>query len=192
MLSNLFPILAVEYAGLSEAQAGLIYSLAALVVIAGPIFGWLSDNVSRKLVLSLRSVANVGSSVAYLVAPNFAGMLGGRILDDLGKAAFRPAWGALMAHVSAFDRRRRARTMGYLSSGEDAGEVAGPIVAGLIWSTWGVPVLLAVRIGVAIVTELYTIALAGSLTRLESDEAEHARARRSRRRSPRERLAAER
>jgi MFS family permease len=170
MLSNLFPILAIEYAGLSEAQTGLVYSLTAVVVLAGPAFGWLSDNVSRKLVLSLRSVANVFSSVVYLVAPNFAGMTVGRALDDLGKAAFRPAWGALMAHVSGFDRRRRARTMAYLSSGEDAGEVAGPIVAGFIWSMWGVPVLLGVRIAVAIVTELYTIALTGSLRRLEDGQ----------------------
>jgi MFS family permease len=169
MLSNLFPILAVEYAGLSEAQAGLVYSLTAVVVLAGPVFGWLSDNVSRKLVLSLRSAANVLSSAIYLVAPNFAGMAVGRAVDDLGKAAFRPAWGALMAHVSGFDRKRRARTMGYLSSGEDAGEVAGPIAAGIIWSTWGVPALLGVRIAVAIVTEVYTIALARSIGRLEGE-----------------------
>jgi MFS family permease len=169
MLSNLFPILAIEYAGLSEAQAGLVYSLTAVVVLAGPIFGWLSDNVSRKLVLSLRSAANVLSSVIYLAAPNFAGMAVGRAVDDLGKAAFRPAWGALMAHVSGFDRRRRARTMGYLSSGEDAGEVAGPIAAGLIWSMWGVPALLGVRIAVAVVTEIYTIALTRSLGRLEGE-----------------------
>jgi MFS family permease len=170
MLSNLFPILAIEYAGLSEAQAGLVYSLTAVVVLAGPVFGWLSDNVSRKLVLSLRSAANVLSSVIYLVAPNFAGMAVGRAVDDLGKAAFRPAWGALMAHVSGFDRKRRARTMGYLSSGEDAGEVAGPIAAGILWSTWGVPALLGVRIAVAIVTELYTIALARSLGRLDGED----------------------
>jgi MFS family permease len=112
---------------------------------------------------------NVPSSVVYLVAPNFAGMALGRAVDDLGKAAFRPAWGALMAHVSGFDRRRRARTMAYLSSGEDAGEVAGPIVAGLIWSTFGVPVLLAVRIGVAVVAEIYTVVLTGSLRRLEAE-----------------------
>jgi MFS family permease len=169
MLSNLFPILAVEYAGLSEGEAGLVYSLTAVVVLAGPIFGWLSDNVSRKLVLSLRSAANVLSSVVYLVAPNFAGMAIGRAVDDLGKAAFRPAWGALMAHVSGFDRRRRARTMACLSAGEDAGEVAGPIAAGILWSTFGVPVLLAVRIAAAVVTEIYTIVLAGSLRRLDAE-----------------------
>ena len=165
MLSNLFPILAVEYAGLSEGEAGLVYSLTAVVVLAGPIFGWLSDNVSRKLVLSVRSIANVGSSVLYLVAPNFAGVAVARAVDDLGKAAFRPAWGALMAEVAGFDRRRRARTMGSMSAGEDAGEFAGPILAGFLWSTWGVPVLLAVRIALAVVTEIYTLVLTASLAR---------------------------
>jgi MFS family permease len=167
MLANLFPVLAVEYAGLSEAEAGLVYTLSSFVVLAGPAFGWLSDHVSRRLVLSLRSVANVCSSAVYLIAPNFAGMATGRLLDDLGKAAFRPAWGALMAQVSNFDVRRRARTMGYLSAGEDAGEIAGPIVAGLLWSMWGVPVLLGVRIAFAIATELYTTALTASLHRSE-------------------------
>jgi MFS family permease len=73
--------------------------------------------------------------------------------------------GALMAHVSGYDRRRRAQTMGYLSVGEDAGEVAGPILAGFLWSTWGVSVLLGVRIALSAFTEIYTIAVTGSLTR---------------------------
>jgi MFS family permease len=167
MLANLFPIFAVEYAGLTESQAGLIYMVAASFAVSGPLFGWLSDNVSRKLVLSVRSVANVASSVIYLVAPSFAGLAVGRALDDMGKAAFRPAWGALMAEVASLDRRRRARTMGSLSSGEDAGEIAGPVVAGLLWSTWGVAVLLAARIALAVVTELYTLALTRSLEQRE-------------------------
>jgi MFS family permease len=167
MLANLFPILAVEYAGLTTAQAGLVYLIAPVVILTGPVFGWLSDNVSRKLVLSVRSVANVASSVIYLVAPNLAGVAVARAVDDLGKAAFRPAWGALMAHVAGFDRRRRARTMGSMSAGEDAGEFAGPILAGFLWSTWGVPVLLAVRIVLAVVTEIYTLALTASLRRLD-------------------------
>jgi MFS family permease len=168
MLANLFPILAVEYAGLSTAQAGLVYLIAPVVILTGPIFGWLSDKVSRKLVLSVRSVANVGSSVLYLVAPSFAGVAVARAVDDLGKAAFRPAWGALMAHVASFDRRRRARMMGSMSAGEDAGEFAGPIVAGFLWSTWGVPVLLAVRIALAVVTEIYTLVVTASLDRLDT------------------------
>jgi MFS family permease len=177
MLANLFPILAVEYAGLTTAQAGLVYLIAPIMILTGPAFGWLSDNVSRRLVLSLRSVANVASSALYLVAPNFAGVAFARAVDDLGKAAFRPAWGALMTQVAGFDRRRRARTMGSMSAGEDAGEFAGPILAGFLWSTWGVPVLLAVRIALAVVTEIYTLVLTASLHRLDigAEAAERAR-----------------
>jgi MFS family permease len=175
MLANLFPIFAVEYAGLSEAETGLIYTLSIVVVLTGPVFGWLSDHVSQKLVLSVRSAANVVSSVIYLVAPSFAGMALGRAVDDAGKAAFRPAWGALMAHVAGFDRRRRARTMGSLSAGEDAGEVAGPILAGFLWSTWGVPALLGVRIALAAVTEIYSLFLVRSLRQLAEDGRESPR-----------------
>jgi hypothetical protein len=67
--------------------------------------------------------------------------------------------------VAGFDRRRRARTMGSLSAGEDAGEVAGPILAGFLWSVWGVPALLGVRIGLAVVTELYAVVLTRALRR---------------------------
>ena len=70
-----------------------------------------------------------------------------------------------MAEVSGYDRARRARAMGYMSAGEDAGEMAGPILAGFLWSTWGVPVLLAVRIAWALAAEIYTIAISGVLVR---------------------------
>ncbi len=121
MLNGLFPVLATEYAGLSKAQAGLVYAVSTLVTIfSGPIFGWLSDNVSRKLVLMVRGVANTFSSILYVVAPTFAGIGVAKTLDDMGKAAFRPAWGALMAQISSFDKRNRARTMSWMSMGEDA------------------------------------------------------------------------
>jgi glutathione synthase/RimK-type ligase-like ATP-grasp enzyme/MFS family permease len=165
MLTNLFPIFATEYAGLTDAQAGAVYVVAMAAGFSGPIFGWLSDNVSRRLVLSVRTAANVLSSLIYLLAPSFAGLIVGHAIDDTGKAAFRPAWGALMAHVASFDRRRRGRTFGSISAGEDAGEMAGPVLAGFLWSMWGVPVLLAVRIALAVATEAYAIALVHSLER---------------------------
>jgi MFS family permease len=156
MLSTLFPVLAVEYAGLSAAQAGLLYSVSAVVALSGPAFGWLSDNVSRRLVLQLRGAANMASSALYLVAPGLAGFAAGKAVDDAGKAAFRPAWGALMAHVSSFDRRRRAQLMGYMSAGEDAGEMAGPVLAGILWGAFGAPVLLVTRICLALGAEVFT------------------------------------
>ncbi|MGE5321580.1 MAG: MFS transporter [Actinomycetota bacterium] len=156
MLSGLFPVLATEYAHLSKAQAGIVYTVATLVaVLSGPAFGWLADHVSRKLTLLLRSVANTLSSVLYWLCPSYLGIGTARTVDDIGKAAFRPAWGALMAQISGVDRRNRARTMSWLSMGEDAGGVAAPVLAGFLWNTWGIAALMSVRIALAVATELY-------------------------------------
>jgi MFS family permease len=156
MLSGLFPVIATEYAHLTKAQAGLIYTISTLIaIVSGPAFGWLSDHVSRKLTLLVRSVANTLSSALYLIWPSYAGVGVARSIDDMGKAAFRPAWGALMAQISGADRTNRARTMSWLSMGEDAGGVAAPVLAGFLWNTWGIAALMSARIVLAIATEAY-------------------------------------
>ncbi len=163
MINNLFPLLATEYGKLSVAETGLIFTIAPIVTIfSGPIFGWLSDNVSRKLVLMVRGVANTLSSVMFFFFPTFAGLAAGNVVDAMGKAAFRPAWGALMAQVSSFDRRRRARTMSYLSLGEGLGETLGPLLGGFLWSVWGIGAMLGVRVALALIGEIYALTLAGS------------------------------
>jgi len=160
MLAGLFPVLATEYAGLTTTQTGLVYAIStAVAVSAGPVFGWLSDNVSRKLVLGIRGAANTISSLLYVVSPSFAGVGFARCADDLGTAAFRPAWGALMSQVSHLDRSKRARVMSWLSMGEDAGGVLGPMLAGFLWNGWGVVALMSTRVVLAAVSELYAFAV---------------------------------
>ena len=169
MMTGLFPILATEYAHLTEAQTGLIFSISTLVVLfAGPFFGWLADNVSTKLVLMIRGSSNLLSSLVFLFFPSFLGIGIGKISDDSGKAAFRPAWGSLMTHVSNSDKGRRAQTMNWLTMGEDAGDIVGPILAGFLWSTWGIAFALGVRALLALITEIYTITLAGSLKKYQA------------------------
>jgi MFS family permease len=137
MLSGLFPVIATEYGHLGKAQA----------------------NVSRKLTLVVRSLANILSSALYLVFPTYAGIGIAKSVDDMGKAAFRPAWGALMAQISGADRKRRARTMSWLGMGEDAGGMAAPMLAGFLWNTWGIAALMGARIVLAIVTEIYAFTI---------------------------------
>jgi MFS family permease len=156
MISNLFPVLATEVGHLTTAQTGLIYIISvAVVIVAGPLFGWISDHVSRKLAMSVRGVANTASSVMFFFFPTFAGLASGSVLDAMGKAAFRPAWGALMARVSSFDRRRRAQTMSYLSLGEGLGETLGPLLGGLLWHSWGIGAMLSARVMLAVISEIY-------------------------------------
>ena len=81
------------------------------------------------------------------------------MLDDLGKAAFSPSWGALMAHVSSFDRRRRARVMSYVEMGEDAAGVVAPIVAGALAGWRGFTAMLLARAALAVAAELYAVSI---------------------------------
>jgi MFS family permease len=176
MMSNLFPILAMEYAHLTAAQTGAIYTVSLLFVLfSGPAFGWLSDNVSHRLVLLVRGIANTLSSAVYFLAPTLIGIGAGKIADDLGKAAFRPAWGALMAHASGFNRRRRARTLSYLSMGEGMGEIVGPILAGAIWNVWGIPAVLGARVCLALASEVYALILNEPLQKIMRREVERER-----------------
>jgi MFS family permease len=171
MLNQLFPILATEYAGLSAGQAGAVYLAGSVVaVVGGPAFGWLSDRVGDRPVLLVRGVSNVLSSIAFLVAPNLAGVAVARAADDLGKAAFRPAWGKLMARVAREDPSTRARTMTWLGMGEDLGEMLGPLLAGALWSAFGITVALGARIVLAVVSEVYAMWVAHAI------EAGHERA----------------
>jgi len=164
MLRGLLPILATQYAGLSETETGVVYTASTLVVLfSGPLFGLLSDNVSQKLVLMVRGIANTLSSILFVALPNLAGITLGKVVDDVGKAAFKPAWGALMADVSSFEKKRRTQIISLMCLAEDAGEIGGPILAGLLWSAWGVPVVLGVRILLALITEVYATVLIASM-----------------------------
>jgi MFS family permease len=166
MLHGLMPLLLVEYAGLSEAQAGLLYLVSAVVMLVfTPIFGWIYDHGNRTLVLMTRSIANVTSSAIYLLAPTVAGLACAKAFDKVGTAAFRPAWATMMAEVSATDQSKRAQRIGLMSVGNDAGSIAGPILAGVLWSAWGVAVLMGTRIVLAVIAELYTLFLTHSIAR---------------------------
>jgi len=160
MMKGFFPILATQYAHLTEAEAGLAASASSLAFLAaGPGFGWVSDHVSRHLALASRSVANTLSSVLYVALPSFFGFTLARVVDDTGKAAFKPTWGALLADLSAGDPARRARTITYVDSAYTLGEVIGPVVAGLLIGWWGVPTMLGVRAAIGLLAEAQAIVL---------------------------------
>ncbi len=63
---------------------------------------------------------------------------------------------------------RRARTMSWMSVGEDIGEILGPIFAGFLWSAFGVAVLLVGRALVAAGVEVYAIWVSRRLQQKEA------------------------
>jgi MFS family permease len=164
MVHGIFPILATQYAGLSEAEAGLIYSLsAAFFLIGGPTFGWLVDRYGRLLGIAWRSAANIGSSLMYLAFPNFLGLAAARSFDDSGKGAFRPAWASTIASIAAKDPQKSGRRLGMLDTSQSIGEAIGPALAGILWQSGGVVLLFGVRMAIALVAELLALRVFGEL-----------------------------
>ena len=160
MMRGLFPIIAIQYAHLTEGQTGMAASASILaILVAGPVFAWLSDHVNRKVALATRSCANILSSLMYIFIPTFGGFLVARMMDDTGKTAFRPTWGAILAEISDAEPARRARTMSFVDTASTLGEALAPLGAGLLITACGVPVMLGVRVVLAAVTELQAITL---------------------------------
>jgi MFS family permease len=158
MMRGLFPVIATVYAGLTEAQSGLVMSASMLAsLVAGPLFAWASDRFSRKLALSVRGVANTVSSLLYILAPTFAGFFIARAIDETGKAAFNPTWAALLAEAAEADPDRRARIMTFGDSAYTLGEVLGPLLAGALMAAFGVPIMLGVRAALALVSEIQAV-----------------------------------
>jgi MFS family permease len=164
MVHGLFPILATEYAGLSEAEAGLIYSFsAAFFLVGGPLFGWLIDRYGRIFGVAWRSVANIGSSFMYIAFPNFVGLAAARSFDDSGKGAFRPAWASTIASIASRDPQKSGRRLGVLDTSQSVGEAIGPALATLLWQSGGVFALFGVRIVIAVVAEILALRVFGEL-----------------------------
>jgi len=155
MTNALFQVYASEVAGLSAAQIGLITSLSIAALLGvGPPAGWIADRFGTGALSSARGIANAGSSLLYLVFPVFGGMLAGRLVDDAGKAAFRPTWGALVGGATRRAGPRGGRVAATLDAALSLGEALGPLLAAVLWDTFGFVVFLSVRAGLGIATEL--------------------------------------
>lgn len=158
-----FTILAVKLEVTPGALGWIkIVSETAVPLLFGPFFGWLADRIGASKVIALRSIANLLTSALFWIVPWFAGtaLLGiamgfARAVDEVGKAAFKPTWGAIAAKVSSFNLSARSRTMGILEGGVDASDLAFPVIAGVMLQYLSLGPLMLVRGALAIVAEIY-------------------------------------
>ncbi len=158
-----FTILAVKLEVTPGALGWIkIVSETAVPLLFGPFFGWLADRIGASKVIALRSLANLLTSALFWIVPWFAGtaLLGiamgfARAIDEVGKAAFKPTWGAIAAKVSSFNLSARSRTMGILEGGVDASDLAFPVIAGVMLQYLSLGPLMLVRAILAVVAEIY-------------------------------------
>jgi eukaryotic-like serine/threonine-protein kinase len=158
-----FVVLAVKLE-VTPGALGWIKIVAETIIplIFGPSFGWLADRIGAGKVIALRSIANLATSALFWITPWFAGtallgvMMGlARGVDEIGKAAFKPTWGAIAAKVSSFNLSTRSKTMGIMEGGVDASDLTFPVIAGLLLQYFSLGVLMIVRAVLAIVAEVY-------------------------------------
>ncbi|MGH9843487.1 MAG: MFS transporter [Blastocatellia bacterium] len=158
-----FTILAVKLE-VTPFALGWIKILAETVIplLFGPFFGWLADRIGAGKVIALRSVANLATSALFWIVPWFAGtwLLGvvmgaARAVDEIGKAAFKPTWGAIAAKVSSYNLASRGKTMGILEGGVDTSDLVFPVIAGAMLQYLSLGPLMLVRAMLAIVAEIY-------------------------------------
>ena len=158
-----FVILAVKLE-VTTGALGWIKLLAETVtpLLFGPFFGWLADRIGAGKVIALRSLANLVTSLMFWITPWFAGtallglMMGlARGVDEIGKAAFKPTWGAIAAKVSSFNLASRSKTMGILEGGVDASDLAFPVIAGMMLQYLSLGPLMLARGVLALAAEVY-------------------------------------
>lgn len=155
MTHGLFQVYASEVAGLDAGQIGLIYSTSvATLLVFGPAAGWAADRFGTGPLAGVRGVANAVSSMVFLFFPVLGGVFAGRVVDDVGKAAFRPTWGTLVAGATRDAGPRGGRVAAGLDTALSVGEALGPLVAGLIWDWYGLAAFFGVRAVLGVGTEL--------------------------------------
>jgi EmrB/QacA subfamily drug resistance transporter len=118
------------------------------LIVAMPIAGRVADNVGRKRVFVGAAVLFTSSSLLCGLATNIDVLIGLRVLQAAGGAAFLPSASGLV--MDAFGQNRH-RALGLFSSVFPLGALVGPIAGGIIIATWswrGV-FLVNVPIGIA-------------------------------------------
>ncbi|HVL98694.1 MAG TPA: MFS transporter [Egibacteraceae bacterium] len=155
LFHGLFQVYASEVAGLSAGTIGAVYSLSIVtLLVVGPVAGWAADRFGTGPLGGVRGLANALSSMIFLAAPSLGGVVAGRLVDDAGKAAFRPTWGALVGGAAREAGPRGGRVAAGLDTALSVGEALGPLLAGLLWDTFGVAVFLVVRAVLGVGTEV--------------------------------------
>ena len=143
MLANpVFPPLAREL-GLTEVEAGMVISAAALVfAIGSPFWGWLSDRIGRKPVFVV-GLAGIGISFALFAGASYLGLTGvltgGALLAALFAAriviggmigAVPVSAQAYMADITA--SADRSAGMALIGAANGLGTLLGPALAALL------------------------------------------------------------
>ncbi|NLV27998.1 MAG: MFS transporter [Methanomicrobiales archaeon] len=149
VLMALQPVLITMY-GYGYFQAALlpvIHSLTSSML--QPIFGYLADNKGLKVSIGLSILlSGIGVSLLGLVPDFYCIMLVCVVISGIGHASFHP--GALCKVSALASGSSRGKLTSLFVVGGNLGMALGPIIAGIILSSGGVPQVIWLIVPAAI------------------------------------------
>ncbi|MBP2354511.1 EmrB/QacA subfamily drug resistance transporter [Kribbella aluminosa] len=138
IVSNALPTIIADLKGSQTQYTWVVTASLLAMTVSTPVWGKLSDLISKKLLVQLAIVAFVIGSMLAGVSQNVPFLIGARVLQGL-------AMGGLMALAqaiigAAIPPRNRGRYSGYMGAVMALATVSGPLVGGVIvdtsWLGW--------------------------------------------------------
>ncbi|WP_217561445.1 MFS transporter [Paenibacillus sp. GbtcB18] len=144
MFNVVLPTISKQFQ-LSPSQVSWIITSYMIVYAIGSVtYGKLTDRYSLKNLLTFGLLFFAIGSVIGLVAIQYWMVIVGRIVQAAG-ASVIPAI-AMIVPVRYFSPERRGRAMGTVAIGYAIGLALGPIIAGVVSSTWNWRVLFVISL----------------------------------------------
>ncbi|WP_328525535.1 MDR family MFS transporter [Kribbella sp. NBC_00359] len=138
IVSNALPTIIADLEGSQTQYTWVITASLLAMTVSTPVWGKLSDLISKKLLVQLAILMFVAGSALAGAAHNVPFLIGARVLQGL-------AMGGLMALAqaiigAAIPPRDRGRYSGYMGAVMAVATVSGPLVGGVIvdtsWLGW--------------------------------------------------------
>src|SRR5476651_2520606 len=154
ILLPLMPYFAQRF-GAAPVVIGLLFSTFALCqLIAGPIWGNVSDRIGRKAVLI---ISQIGATIGWTMlafAPNLGMVFVARIIEGLsgGNISVTQAYVADLV-----EPEKRARAFAYIGAAFSAGLIFGPLAGGYLVGKYGFSMPFLLAAGLQVVTLIVTI-----------------------------------
>jgi multidrug resistance protein len=168
--SMLIPILPyfVTHFGAAPFAVGLLFATFSLCqLIAGPIWGNLSDRLGRKAVLI---ISQIGATIGWAMLA-FAGNLMWVFIARIVEGASGGNIGVTQAYAADLvEPRERSRAFGYIGATFAAGMVFGPLGGAVLFSRFGYPAPFLAAAGLQFITLILTIVLLPESRKVGVDE----------------------
>lgn len=128
VVSNALPTIVAEFNGSETGYTWVVTSTLLATTISTPIWGKLSDLMSKKLLVQIALVIFTVSSIVAGMSQNMGMLITTRVFQGLGAGGLTALSQVILATIVS--PRERGRYSGYLGATFALGTVAGPLIGG--------------------------------------------------------------